>query len=131
MVATFINFEIKVAGSQINHYPIWVCAEVEMNFWFKQKKIYYLIILTLRWILYLSLDNLFSKDWVFCFKKQVLEAITQVEFTFLWKFAHFFSLEISTSVCWNFASFTRKISRKKEKDLVSTYFKKKGSPIFY
>ena len=130
MVATFINFEIKVAGSQINHYPIWVWAEVEMNFWFKQKK-NYLIILTLRWILYLSLDNLFSKNWVFCFKKQVLEAITQVEFTFLWKFAHFFSLEISTSVCGNFASFTRKISKKKEKDLVSTYFKKKGSPIFY
>ena len=60
-----------------------------MNFWFKQKFCYYLIILALRWFLYLSLDNLFSKNWVFCFKKQLLEAITQVEFTFVWKFCTF------------------------------------------
>ena len=55
-----------------------------MNFWIRKKFFYYLIILTLRLFLYLSLDNLFSKN--FCFKKQLLEAITQVQFTFIFKF---------------------------------------------
>ena len=36
------------------------------------------------------------------FKKQLLEAITQVELTFLWKFTHVFSFEISAIACRNF-----------------------------
>ena len=79
-----------------NRDAIKVCVNVEIKFWFMQKKSYYLIILVLRWkILYLFLDNglLLSRNQVFCLKKSKFEkAPIQVKFIiFLWKFAHVFS----------------------------------------
>ena len=114
-----------------------------MNFWLKQKFSYYSIILVLRWkITYLILPkNLFSsRNHSFCFQKwKFLGALTyEWSFTifyliFFWRFAHVFSLTISTKVCAeNFLLFFNwKILKKIEKGLVSTWFKKPGFSILH
>ena len=110
-----------------------------MNFWLKQKFSHYLILLILQQkITYLILAKhlLFSKNHFFCFQKwKFLGAPTRVEFAifylfiFFWRFAHVFSLTISTKMCAeNFLLFFNwKILKKIEKYLISTCFKK---PVF-
>ena len=114
-----------------------------MNFWLTQQKFsYYLLLLVLRWKiphLILAKHLSFSRNHVFCFQnRKFLGALTQVGFTifclifFFWRFAHLFSLTISTKVCAeNFLLFCNwKILKKIEKVLVSKCFMKPGFPIF-
>ena len=93
----YIYFSYIDTKEMGNRDAVKVCLNVEIKFWFMQKKkSYYLIILVLRWkILYLFLDNglLLSRNQVFCLKKSKFEkAPIQVKFIiFLWNFAHVFS----------------------------------------
>ena len=83
MVATFIKFEIKVASSQINHSPIWGMRKSWNEFLVQAKVLLLLDNTGFAMIFVFKLITCFPKTGSFVLKKQLLEAITQAEFTFL------------------------------------------------